>query len=288
MICRRKRRGKRVVRFAEPPWDRHSPQWIALDKELSEDHVAREIVAAVADLDLTQIRESYSASGSRPHRPDLMLAMILIELRRGRRSPSQWDRDTREDKVVQWAGFGLRPARSCWYEFHDRMAPFVDELNRQVLHKARRLGITTAERATLDGSAVAANASRHRVLNETRLQKRIQKLDEAVRADKEGLPVESLPAWMAKSCATRMAQQARHRCARNHLETLLEANQQRSPSERRPRKKVVVSPSDPEAALKCIAVTCVRPSTVGFVRWGRRARQARRKAAVFVAASMRN
>ena len=249
MICRRERRCKQPVRFAEPPWDRHSPQWIALDEELAEDHVAREIVAAVADLDLTQVRESYSASGSPPHPPDLMLAMILIELRRGRRSPSQWDRDTRYDKVAQWAGFGLRPARSCWYEFCDRMAPFVDELNRQVLHKARRLGITTAERATLDGSAVAANASRHRVLNESRLRKRMQALHEAIRAGEEGLPVGALPAWMAKSPATRMLQQARYGRAGDHLKTLLEANEQRCPSERQARKKVVVSPGDPDAAL---------------------------------------
>jgi hypothetical protein len=254
MICRRMRRGKRVVRFAEPPWDRHSPQWIALDEELPDDHVARDIVAGVAGLGMTPIRESYSASGSRPHRPDLMLAVILIELHRGRRSPSQWHRDCQENQVLQWAGFGIRPARSCWYEFHDRVAPFVDELNRQVLHKARRIGIITAERAALDGSAISANASRHRLLNETRLRKRMQELAEAIRADEKGLSVESLsveslPAWMAVLPATRMAQQVRYQRASNHLETLLEANQQRSPSERRPRKKVVVSPCDPEAAM---------------------------------------
>jgi transposase len=259
MICRRKRRGKREVRFAEPPWDRHSPQWIALDEELPEDHVARTIVAGVASLDMKPLRESYSASGSQPHRPDLMLAVILIELHLGRRSPSQWHRDCRENQVLQWAGFGIRPARSCWYEFHDRVAPFVEQFNRQVLHTARRLGITPAKRAALDGSAIAANASRHRLLNESCLRKRMKELGEAIRADEESLLVDSLPTWMAKMPATRMSQHMRYQRAGKHLGTLLEANQQRSPCERRARENVVVSPSDPEAALGRDKLNVFRP-----------------------------
>ena len=40
-----------------------------------------------------------------------------------------------------------------------------------------------ASQAALDGSAVAANASRHRLLNQPTLSKRVQALDQAVAAE---------------------------------------------------------------------------------------------------------
>jgi len=54
------------------------------------DHLAREIRQAMTHLDLTEFYDSYTGRGKAPHRPDLMLAIVLFELRRGQRQPSQW------------------------------------------------------------------------------------------------------------------------------------------------------------------------------------------------------
>jgi len=45
-------------------------------------------------LDLTALYASYAGRGKVPHRPDLMLSIVLFELRRGQRKPSQWFHDT--------------------------------------------------------------------------------------------------------------------------------------------------------------------------------------------------
>ena len=175
-----------VVRFAEPPWNTQSAPWRQIDAQLSHDHLAREIQQAMAHLDLTEIYGSYTGRGKAPHRPDLMLAIVLFELRRGQWQPSQWFQDTQENCALWWLGFGIHPARSCWYEFGDRLGPYLDTCNEQVLHRAIDEEVSGVTRGALDGSAVAANASRRRLINAERLHQRLDQLTVACQADAQG------------------------------------------------------------------------------------------------------
>lgn len=260
MVGRTTRPGKRAcVGFAEPPLSKDDPRWKELDEQLPQDHIARTIVHGISLLDLQPLYDSYSANGSPPYRPDLLLVMVMIARYQGYPSPSQWHRQARESSVLEWAGFGVRPARSVWYEFRDRVAPFLDEWNRQILHSARAKGLTPAKRGSLDGSSVEANASRHRLLNQERLEKRQTQWEAVLPADARGQPPPHVPAWMAKTPQTRQAQYDRYQRAREHLNRLLAANQKRIPSERRPTNKIVVSVSDPDAALGLDKFKVFRP-----------------------------
>lgn len=237
------------ARFAEPPWNEQSAPWRQIDAQLQPDHLAREIRQAMPRLDLTALYNSYAGRGKTPHRPDLLLAIALFELRRGQRKPSQWWQDTHENCALWWLGFGIRPSRSCWYEFRERTEPLLDAMNTHVLHQAVNEDLTRVERGALDGSAVAANASRRRLLNAERLQQRVQQLQAAQHDDAQGEPPAEVPAWMAKTPRTRTAQHERYRQAQEHLAGLQAAHQQYSPSERRAPDKLVISTGDPEAAL---------------------------------------
>jgi hypothetical protein len=237
------------IRFAAPPWNDQSAPWRQIDAQLPQDHLAREIREAMIHLDLTALYASYAGRGKVPHRPDLMLAIVLFELRRGQRQPSQWFHDTHENCALWWLGYGIRPARSCWYEFRERTAALVDTMNTHVLHPAVEAAVTTGERGALDGSAVAANASRRRLLNAERLQNRVYQLQAARHEDTHGETPAEVPAWMAKTPRSRAAQCERSLQAQAHLTGLQAANQHYSPSERRAPDKLVVSTGDPEAAL---------------------------------------
>src|SRR5919202_1146991 len=198
-----------MVRFAEPPWNAQSAPWRQIDAQLSQDHLAREIRQAMTHLDLAELYHSYAGRGKVPHRPDLLLAIVLFELRRGQRQPSQWFQDTQEHCALWWLGYGVQPSRSCWYEFRDRTGPYLDRLNQQRLHQLQ--------------------VARH--------------------DDAQGdIPAE-VPAWMAKTPHSRTAQYERYRQAQEHLAELHAANQHSSPSERRAPDKIVVSTGDPAAAL---------------------------------------
>jgi hypothetical protein len=200
-------------------------------------------------LDLTPLFALYLGAGLPPIRPDLMLVIALIEIRLGRHRPSQWFRDARESLVLQWAGYGIRPSRTCWYSFADRIAPLLEPWNAELLQLARQRGVTPAERMSLDGTSVAANASRHRLLNEATVEQRLTELDNACQADAAEQPPPNVPAWMAKHPETRQGQQRRYRRARKRLVELHAVNNRQEPKRRRKPEKIVVSVSDPEAAL---------------------------------------
>jgi hypothetical protein len=249
MISESSFHAKVPARFAPAPWNEQTAFWRQLDEQLPHDHLAREIRDAMAHLDLAPLYHTYSGRGKAPHRPDLMLAIVLFELRRAQRHPSQWYRDTHERYPLWWWGFGIRPSRSCWYEFRERAGAYVDTLNAQLLHQAVEAELTTAERGALDGSAVAANASRRRLINQERLAQRLEQL-EAVTHDEaqDGAPGE-VPGWMAKTARGRTSQHKRYGQAQEQLAKRHAANAQRPASQRQTPDQVMVSLGDPEASL---------------------------------------
>jgi transposase len=254
------------VSFAVPPWTDDDPRRLELAQRLEADHLARRIERAVARLDLTLLWQSYGGTGSLPHRPDLLLRVVLYEVQRGQHSPAAWQRAARECEPVRWLLRGCTPSRTAWYTFRDRVAPWLDELNRQVLHHAVDQGVTPASRGALDGTLVAAQASRHKLVNEATLQQRAEQLTQALHADAAGATTPVLPsppatsrdappaplarpAWMAPTPTGRQRQQQRLQRAQTRLAQLQQRNADKRAGKRKGREKVVVSTSDPEAAL---------------------------------------
>ena len=177
-----------------------------------------------------------------------MRVIVLFELRRGKPKPSQWHQDTQENYALWWLGFGLCPSRSSWYEFRDRTGPCLDPFNASLLHRVVAHELTTARRGALDGSAIAANASRRRLLDGERLQQRLQQLEAVAEDEAQGEEIEALPGWMGKTPPSRR-QQNRYLQAQDELTEFQAANAQRPPAQCRAPAKVVVSPGDPEAPL---------------------------------------
>jgi transposase len=245
--------------FAQPPWTKESLEWTQLDARLPADHGARRMVAAVALLDLRPLFASYSPGGTDAVRPDLLLRVVLIEVWSGRQRPSQWFRDMQENYVLQWAGMGICPSRSTWYNFRDRQGRFIDAWLRQTLQIARERGLTPARRGSLDGSLLAANASRHHLLNEERLSKRQAALSESCARDRQGETLDAVPAWMAKTPATRVEQARRYERAQSRLQEFQAVNQRQNPARRRPRAKIMVSATDPESGLGPDKLKVFRP-----------------------------
>jgi transposase len=240
--------GKRD-RFATPPWTTESPEWQALDQHLPADHLARRIDQAVAMLDLSPLWESYLGVGKKALPPDLLLKLVLYEMHNKRPSPAQWTADVRDSEAVRWLLFGLQPSRSRLYDFRDRLAPFWDDWNAQVLGQAMDEGMTSASRAALDSSSIAAHASRRRLLNEERLQQRQRVVDAHLRASPRGESMAEKPGWLAESEAGLREQKRRYALAAEVLHQRQELNARRPSSKRKPADKILVSPADPEAAL---------------------------------------
>jgi transposase len=242
-------RKSAATSFRVPPWNQRSPEWQTINRNLPHDHPARRISKAVDELDLSELERSYRGQGDLPYPPKLIFKAILYQIDRGHQSPTQWFREAKENDGMKWLLFGFQPVRSRWYVIRQRLAPWIDRFNAQVLRRAVAKGITPAKRASLDGTVVASYASRHQLANEKKLLKRHEELGRAVAGDEAGVAPDAVPAWMAKQPATRLQQQRRYRAALRRMNELQDENSNRIPSRQRERNKIVVSISDPGAAI---------------------------------------
>jgi transposase len=275
----------RSARFLQPPWHERHPHLLALDGSLPVDHVARLLRLACQHLDLTALLNSYSGRGSPAYPPALLLPFILFMLFQGYTSPGQWARQAVINDEAKWLLAGLRPARSQLYVLRRRLAPFLDGWFAAVIHWAIRMGVTTARRASIDGTFLACQASRHRLLQQRGLLHRRDWLlarteldgvlaDPAQAAQwrqllgmlllslSEGLLLLGLllllfswatPAWMAQTAAGRRRQLQRHEEASQRLAAAQRQHPKQQARRAKTRRKsadeLKVCISDPEAAL---------------------------------------
>jgi transposase len=264
------------LHWVQPPWTQETPQWLAIETELPPDHLARHIAQVVEMLDLTALYQTYTGRGSAPHPPDVLLKVVLYEMRCGRHRPAQWAHDQMDSLAVRWLTRGLCVARSRWYAFRERVGPLLDHWHQQVVQLAMTHGLTDAARAALDGSTVAAQASRYRLLNAATLEKRLAVLEQALARDAAPpsaagetapAPVGGAPAWLAPTPQGRRRQHRQYQRSRTALRHRHAQNQQRRTDTRQPPEKVVLSPGDPEAPLGLDKCKVYRP--LYNVQWAR-------------------
>jgi transposase len=255
--CRR--RSARKISFRAAPLQPSSPEWLALEQALEPDHLARVIARALYRLDLAALWQLYAGSGSPAYPPHPLLAAVLFEAQRGHHSPAPWYRYAKESLPLRWLLRGLVPSRSCWYQFRDRVGPELLALLQQAVRQAIAEGFTPARRAALDGTLVAANASRHKLLNEAVLAQRCQQLGQALAADEQAAqataPDEAtavppaLPRWLAATRRGRQRQATRYHRAEEAMARRQSRNRQERASKRTAAGRVVIAPGDPEAAV---------------------------------------
>jgi hypothetical protein len=235
-------------RFAVPPWARQSPERRAIDDDRPADHLARALDAAVDRRDLTDWFASYAGVGSQPPRPDLRLKLVLDEMPTGRHSPGHWAEDTRDRRRLSWGGGGIKPSRRRCSASRDRVVARLQDRNRRGRRGAVAQGLTTAKSGSLEGTTLAANASRHRLIDRARRRRRPEELDRVIAAAAVGRAPGAIPGWMARLPATRRRQRHRFREARREL-LKAPARDARRPGDRRQEPdKIVSSTGDPEAA----------------------------------------
>lgn len=176
MVVANPRTHTAAARFRALPWNDSHPNKLDIEQRLSPDHLARIIDAAVERLDLSALRAAYHGTGSAAHPPERLLRVVLFEMHEGHHCPSQWLKASRECEPVRWLLRGAVVARTCWYDFRDRVGPLLPALHQQVLQQAIDTNLTPATRGAQDGTTVAANASRHKVVNQQTLRRRVEQL----------------------------------------------------------------------------------------------------------------
>jgi transposase len=336
-----------LLPFRAPPWGLDHPQFLFEDSRLPPDHVARQIDRLVDCLDLAALELSFRGVGTPPFPPRLLLKLVLYEAHRKHHQPSLWAEHARDSGPLRWLLRGALPSRSSLYRFRCRLHDWLLPLNRDVIQAAVNHRLTPAAAGALDGTLFNAHASRHTLLNEDALNRRLANLVQVVAQDRaprpappssvqaeppaqlapaqaeppqplasaqaealansapcptpapapapvqaqrrlwplpvlDSLPVDEAgvapvpatsaaaplqtqpaggpglantsaaqpqPHWMAETASGRQEQLKRLRLAEQRLQERLRENERRCKEDRLPRERVVISPSDPQAAL---------------------------------------
>lgn len=242
-----------------------------LEAQMGPDHDARHIAQLVERLDLRSLIKTYVPSGTKPHRPDLMLKLVLYETLRGRHSPAQWLLDVGENQPLIWLVQGIRPKRTSLYDFRKRIAPLIEGFGQQMLSwcpaglRLDRLCIA------LDGTFLASRASRHRLVKRRALNRQIHRLIQAIRFDRcwqsllEQMPPNALVcalwvvilftarrtyrgSWMATTAQGRQKQLSQRWQGRRRLRARMDQQAHSHKASPDP-DQVSVSLSDPQAVL---------------------------------------
>jgi transposase len=207
------------------------------------------------------IDQAYRGSGSEPYDPVVLLKMVLYQYLKGNQSPATWYEEARLNEAMQWLGRGYVPSRRTWYHFRDRAGEFIDELHEQIVAEALEQGLDPTV-GVQDGTAVAACASRHRMVNRSTLEKRIGQLASVLQGEFD----EELPRWVPPTESGRRDLAERMHKASQVLAERIAKNAGKPSDKRKDPEKIQVSLSDPDAPLGRDKLKVFRPLyTVQYV-----------------------
>jgi len=160
-------------------------------------HLVRELVRS--ELDLAAILADYDeARGQPPYHPAMMVALLLYALTQGLYASRRIAKAC-EERLDFMAVTGLQqPDFRTISDFRQRHLAALAALFVQVLQLCRKAGLVRLGHVALDGTKLAANASRHKAMSYGRMAQ----AEAALAAEVEG--------WLAKATAADATDDAAH------------------------------------------------------------------------------
>jgi len=154
----------------------------SLDEWLPDGHLARFVAELVGEaLDLSAVYAGYTqVRGYPPYDPRLMLRLLIYGYMTGVRSSRAIERKCVDDVGFRWLAADQAPDFRSIARFRRRHLDALAGLFLQSLRLAQRLGMVKMGRVALDGTKLAANASRHKAMSYGRLVSKEEQVEAEV------------------------------------------------------------------------------------------------------------
>jgi len=183
---------------------------------LPESHLALFVTDVVAALDLSAIYRACSRKDDRgraAYHPQMMVALLVYAYCVGKPSSRKIERATYEDVAFRVLTADQHPDHDSIATFRKTHLPELADLFKQVLLLCQQAGLVKLGHVAIDGTKIAANASKHKAMSYDRMSATEQKLEaevarlleEAERTDAEedgrygkGRRGDELPAELAR------------------------------------------------------------------------------------------
>jgi transposase len=203
----------------------------SVDEWLPQDHLARFVVEVIDQLDLSELIRQYAGRGSAAYHPAMLLGLLVYGYATGVHSSRKIERACHDSVAFRFIAANTQPDHDSIAAFRRRFLPQIEALFVQVLMLAREMKCLKLGNIALDGTKIAANASKHKALSwehanriEAQLREEVQLLlklaeDSDSRPVNDGLDV---PAEIARrqtrldaiaQAKTKIEQRARERQA---------------------------------------------------------------------------
>jgi transposase len=165
--------------------DREQPFLLPPDVRewLPENHLAWFVIDAVGVMDISAFYTAYreDGHGRAAYEPSVMIALLLYCWSRGVRSSRAIERACVEDIACRVIAAQQRPDHATIARFVERHERALGDLFGEVLVLCADAGLATVRIIAIDGTKVAANASRDRTMSYEQLARTI--VDEAIATD---------------------------------------------------------------------------------------------------------
>ena len=152
---------------------------------LPEGHLGYFVLEVAQTLDLSAIEDALQAKdgrGERPYSPPMMVALLIYGYCVGVFSSRRLSRATYEDVAFRVLAGGEHPHFTTVNEFRLMHREALAKLFVQALRLCQKAGLVKLGHVALDGSKVAANASKHKAMSYQRMQEEERRLAGEVEA----------------------------------------------------------------------------------------------------------
>ena len=142
----------------------------SLDDWLPEDHLARFILEAIEQLDLSALILRYGGRGSAAYHPKVLLSLLVYGYATGTFSSRKIERATYDSIAFRYLAAGSHPDHDTLANFRRRFLDELADIFLQVLELAGEMKLLKLGTISLDGTKLHANASRHSALSYAHIQ----------------------------------------------------------------------------------------------------------------------
>jgi len=159
--------------------DRQTPMFLPCDLRewLPADHIVHFILDAVEQLPLHHFHVNARGTGSEQYPPAMMLALLIYGYATGRFGSRTIEAATYSDVAVRFICANQHPDHASICAFRTANEPAFVAAFTHVLHLAHQLRLTQLGSVSVDGSKIAANASKHAAVSYQRAGEMIAQLE---------------------------------------------------------------------------------------------------------------
>ena len=137
----------------------------SVNEWLPQDHLARFVVEVIDQMDLSELERQYAGRGSAAYHPAMLLGLLIYGYASGVHSSRKIERACHDSVAFRFIAANTQPDHDSIATFRRRFLAQIEALFVQVLMLAREMKCLKLGTIALDGTKIAANASKHKALS---------------------------------------------------------------------------------------------------------------------------